>query len=245
VIVQIPESHRYQAGQRLGPPAIVWYSTVPRFLFQRVLLKTPAHNALSPKEESRREKIIAASASVFFEKGFSRTSMDDVIAIIGGSKRTLYRYFPSKDELFFAVVTGVADRTMEGLKVKHNRDLRQTLMTFGESYLRTVISPDGLSLFRAVSSEAPHLPKLGERFLQDSTNRVSQLLADYFEEQNQRQPAEPIGNPKLAAGQFLALVRGQIHFAALLGGPIPSGRDLVIAVSQAVETFLHGAVSRK
>ncbi len=81
---------------------------------------------------------------------------------------------------------------MEGLKVKSIiATFVKPPMTFGEGYLRTVISPDGLSLFRAVSSEAPHLPKLGERFLQDSTNRVSQLLADYFEEQNQRQPAEP------------------------------------------------------
>ncbi len=170
--------------------------------------------------------------------------MDDVIAIIGGSKRTLYRYFPSKDELFFAVVTCVSDRTMEGLNVKHSNDLRETLTTFGESYLRTVVSPDGLSLFRAVSSEAPHLPKLGDRFLHDATHRVSGLLADYFKERNQQKPAETIADPTVAAGQFLALVRGPTHLVALLGGKAPAEMEIKGAVASAVETFLGGAVGR-
>lgn len=170
--------------------------------------------------------------------------MDDVIAVTGGSKRTLYKYFPSKEELFFAVVTSVADRTMEGLTVKHTLDLRETLTTFGESYLRTVVSPDGLSLFRSVSSEAPHLPKLGERFLKDATNRVAHLLGDYFKEQNGSQADEVVGKPLVAAEQFLALVRGHIHFVALLGGKAPSDKNITNAVAQAVETFLHGAVGK-
>lgn len=197
-------------------------------------------HTLSPREEARKNEIIAAAAAVFFDKGFFRTSMDDVISIVGGSKRTLYKYFPGKDELFFAVVTRVVDRTMEGLKVEHNRDLRETLTQFGTSYLRAVASQDGLSLFRAVNSEAPHLPKLGERFLRDATGRVLQLLAGYFEEQNQFEVR--IRAPLLAAEQFLALVRGHIHFVALLGGVVPSGGQIERAVGQAVDTFLHGAV---
>lgn len=168
--------------------------------------------------------------------------MDDVIAVTGGSKRTLYRYFPSKDDLFFAVVTSVADRTMEGLQVTKSDDLRRTLTTFGESYLRTVVSGDGLSLFRAVASETPYLPELGERFLHDATNRVSRLLADYFEDQNQRDAAQLIQDPMWAAGQFLALVRGQTHFAALFGGKAPSPKEIKTAVASSVDMFLRGAL---
>ncbi len=197
----------------------------------------------SPKQEARKNVIVAAAATVFFEKGFSRTSMDDVIAIVGGSKRTLYKYFPSKEELFSAVVTSVADRTMEGLALEPERDLPETLTRFGTSYLRTVLSPDGLALFRSVSAEAPHLPQVGQRFLDVATNRVAQLLADYFEEQNRRAPQATISRPRLAAEQFLALVRGQIHFVALLGGgKAPGEGDIGTAVRQAVETFLHGAL---
>ena len=198
------------------------------------------NQSFSPKEEARKNEIIAAAATVFFEKGFSRTSMDDVIGIVGGSKRTLYKYFPSKDELFFAVAVRVSDRTVEELKVKHSGDLRETLTRFGVTYLRTVVSPDGLALFRAVISEAPHLPKLGESFLHHATNRISQLLVDYFEEQNQVETQEKISDPLLAAQQFLALVRGPTHYVALLGGSPPSDEQIARAVRQAVATFLYG-----
>ncbi|EPF00319.1 transcriptional regulator [Rhizobium grahamii CCGE 502] len=194
------------------------------------------NQSFSPKEEARKNEIIAAATTVFFEKGFSRTSMDDVIGIVGGSKRTLYKYFPSKDELFFAVAVRVSDRTVEELRVKHSGDLQETLTKFGMSYLRTVVSPEGLSLFRAVISEAPHLPKLGESFLRHATNRISQLLVDYFETQ------EKISDPISAAEQFLALVRGPTHYVALLGGRPPSDEEIAFAVRQAVATFLYGAI---
>lgn len=170
--------------------------------------------------------------------------MDDVIGIVGGSKRTLYKYFSSKDELFFAVVTRVVDRTMERLTVEPGSDMPETLRRFGVNYLHTIVSPDGLSLFRAVSAEVPHLPKLGERFLHAATDRVLRLLAGYFEEQNRAGGPATIKDPLLAAEQFLALVRGQVHFAALLGGGVPGDEQVARAASQAVETFLHGAVGR-
>ena len=38
------------------------------------------------------------------ELGYERTSMSEIAARLGGSKATLYSYFPSKEELFFGVV---------------------------------------------------------------------------------------------------------------------------------------------
>lgn len=217
------------------------YGTLPFTVFRET---SDMDQSSSPKAEARKDEIIAAAATVFFDKGFSRTSMDDVIGLVRGSKRTLYKYFSSKDDLFFAVVTRVVDRTMEGLTVEQGSDLPETLRQFGVSYLSAIVSPDGLSLFRAVSAEVPYLPKLGERFLHDATDRVLSLLAGYFEEQNQAATGGRIKDPPLAAAQFLALVRGQVHFAALLGGGVPDNEQIAHAVNQAVETFLHGAVDR-
>ena len=56
-------------------------------------------HTLSPREEARKNEITARGGGVF-RQGIFRTSMDDVIGIVGGSKRTLYKYFPGKDELF-------------------------------------------------------------------------------------------------------------------------------------------------
>ena len=59
---------------------------------------------MKTKTESKRQAIIQAAAEVFREVGFERASMSDIRERIGGSKATLYNYFPSKEKLFFEVM---------------------------------------------------------------------------------------------------------------------------------------------
>jgi len=48
-------------------------------------------------------KIVESAARVFSRKGFFKTIMADIAAEAGIGKGTLYEYFRSKDDLFFAV----------------------------------------------------------------------------------------------------------------------------------------------
>lgn len=45
------------------------------------------------------DKILIAAAELFYIKGFSQVSINDVIENSHVSRRTFYKYFPSKDEL--------------------------------------------------------------------------------------------------------------------------------------------------
>src|SRR3546814_4647572 len=54
----------------------------------------------SRRQDERREKILQAATEVFFKSGFAGASIDEVIAKVGGSKRTIYDYFGNKEELF-------------------------------------------------------------------------------------------------------------------------------------------------
>src|ERR1700676_1457879 len=61
-----------------------------------------------PKDESlperRREEILDVAAKVFAECGYPNTDMDFVAKALRVGKGTIYRYFPSKQELFLAAV---------------------------------------------------------------------------------------------------------------------------------------------
>jgi len=41
----------------------------------------------------KREKIIKTASNLFLEKGFSYTSIDDIVKVTGGSKRNIYNEF--------------------------------------------------------------------------------------------------------------------------------------------------------
>jgi len=52
-----------------------------------------------------RKRILAEARGLFFRYGFSRVTMDETAEALGMSKKTLYRYFPSKEELLEAATT--------------------------------------------------------------------------------------------------------------------------------------------
>jgi len=61
-------------------------------------------NARRIREKARhREEIITAAEKVFFKKGYDSTTLDEIGKVAEFSRRTLYTYFKSKDDLYLAV----------------------------------------------------------------------------------------------------------------------------------------------
>ena len=71
---------------------------------------------LSRKKE-KRALIIEAAAKVFARRGFSGTLMADIAVEAGIGKGTLYEYFDSKENLFFAVFEWFVQATESEAKV--------------------------------------------------------------------------------------------------------------------------------
>jgi len=53
---------------------------------------------------NKREEIIRRAFKIFYDEGFHATGVDSLLADSGISKRTLYKYFHSKEELIAAIV---------------------------------------------------------------------------------------------------------------------------------------------
>jgi AcrR family transcriptional regulator len=81
-----------------------------RSLAMITLLANPSPEAAErPEKRERRKKarpgeLLAAALGLFVEKGFAATRAEEVAQRAGVSKGTLFLYFPSKEELFKAVV---------------------------------------------------------------------------------------------------------------------------------------------
>jgi AcrR family transcriptional regulator len=65
-------------------------------------LAVPAGRRERQKQE-RERRILAAARRLFDRKGFGATSMEEVASRAGLAVGTLYNYFPSKDQLLFAI----------------------------------------------------------------------------------------------------------------------------------------------
>jgi AcrR family transcriptional regulator len=62
-----------------------------------------------PRRAAKREHIVGAASRVFASRPYHLVSMDDVAGAARVGKGTLYRYFPSKEELYLGVVAEAFD----------------------------------------------------------------------------------------------------------------------------------------
>jgi AcrR family transcriptional regulator len=77
----------------------------------QVAINPLVREAVKPREAQRREQILAVATKLFAENGYADTDTQMLADLVRVGKGTLYRYFPSKRELFLAA----ADRGMRQL----------------------------------------------------------------------------------------------------------------------------------
>jgi AcrR family transcriptional regulator len=67
-------------------------------------VKKPAHWPEDGKRARTRKRLIEAAAAVIGEKGFDRSSLEDIAARAGMTRGAVYGNFKNKEELFLALI---------------------------------------------------------------------------------------------------------------------------------------------
>jgi AcrR family transcriptional regulator len=70
----------------------------------------------TPRQAAKRELIVGAASRVFAARPYHVVLMDDVAQAAGVGKGTLYRYFPSKEDLYLGVVAEAFDLLIRRLE---------------------------------------------------------------------------------------------------------------------------------
>lgn len=131
----------------------------------------------------RERRILDAAIVVFSQKGFVSASMDDIAAEAGLTKPTLYQYFPSKDELFTAMMVEERDHMLESFEYPSASGMVAELYAFSWHYADVVLRPDMLNLARLIIGEAQRLPDIGRAYQASGPDRVLAGMIAYLERQ--------------------------------------------------------------
>ncbi len=68
------------------------------------------------KGEKTRRRIVGHATLLMYEKGYARTTIDDVIAAAGVTKGSFYFHFSSKEELGYAVIENASDYILGSMR---------------------------------------------------------------------------------------------------------------------------------
>jgi TetR/AcrR family transcriptional regulator of autoinduction and epiphytic fitness len=189
--------------------------------------------------DRKREAIIQAAIAEFRDNGFKVTSMDNIAARAGVSKRTVYNHFPSKDELFAGILTQLWESVQDQFELDYRKDqpLREQLRALMRAKMGVFNDPSFMNLARVAIAEMIHSPE-----------RAREMVAKIGEREehfnNWIRAAQADGklkavDPAFAACQLHSLVKGFAFWPQIAMGQPPISEAMQQqVVDAAVEMFL-------
>ena len=196
----------------------------------------------TPVLDAKAEQIVAAGRDVFLELGYAAASMDLVAQRARVSKTTLYTRFPSKGELYTAVISAECDR--RGMRFQPDEfddlPLRDILLRVGERFVALLWSEEAIRVYQSVLGEALRMPEAARLYFQAGPERGMATFVALFERLAAR-GVIAVDDPAFAATQFLAAMQGGAHCALVVGMcPPPSEDERRAFVTKAVDLFIRG-----
>ena len=197
------------------------------------------------RRSPKRAAVIKAAGEEFLARGFAGTSMDRIAAAADVSKRTVYNHFPSKNDLFAAIVDEVLQRAGEMPVHTYSKDrpLEEQLLEIGTTFVETITDREFMKLAKVVTACFIQLPEWGQTTLKGYARLRKNLTA--FIEAGKREGRLKVGDPAWAASQFCGLIKEIVYWPEVMAGQEPAtARERRLAVEGAVAMFLsHYAIS--
>jgi TetR/AcrR family transcriptional regulator, mexJK operon transcriptional repressor len=200
----------------------------------------PVDQSLSPPMGDKAQRIICAAREAFLEKGYDGVSMDEVANRAGVAKQTVYARYASKDALFLAVVDSVQGRMLCAVSADGPLTIRDRLRRIARELLDLVLDPSILSLSRIALGASYRFPTLGHSIYGARMKELHAVLADIIQ-RAAKDGSLLVDDPTVAAEQFLALVRGELHLHCLYD---PSFRPSRIKIQRQIDAGIDCFMAR-
>ncbi|MEU5984434.1 TetR/AcrR family transcriptional regulator [Streptomyces sp. NPDC047434] len=158
----------------------------------------------------KHEAILEAATSVFLDKGYSGTSMDDIAKLAAVSKQTVYKHFSDKEKLFAEIVLATTDRLDTTIDLLADTptdasNLEENLTRLARQFLTTLTHPQVIQLRRLIIANADVFPDLGTEWYERGFQRGLATLAATFQRLAD-QGLLRVDDPLLAANHFSGLL---------------------------------------
>jgi TetR/AcrR family transcriptional regulator len=199
--------------------------------------------SLAHKRERRKEarpgELLDAALNLFVEKGFAATRMEEVAKRAGVSKGTVFLYFPSKEELFKAVVRENISGRFEEWNTEfltYQGSAADMLHHCMSTWWQRIGSTQASGITKLMISEGGHFPDIVEFYQNEVVQPGHALIRQVLQRGIDRGEFRAVNLDfavygVVAAMMFLILSK---HSAAGLPNNVPLDPDAYIANQVAV-----------
>ncbi|HEY5821297.1 MAG TPA: TetR/AcrR family transcriptional regulator [Propionibacteriaceae bacterium] len=200
--------------------------------------------ATDSRTARKHQAILEAAEDVFLKGGYLGTNMDELAALSGVSKQTVYKHFGSKEALFVELVTSMTanagDRVHDEIPDPVDAaELPAYLLDYAERQLAIVLTPRLLQLRRLVIGEVSRFPALATALYDSGPRRAMASLTAVFTRLADRGLLR-VEEPAVAAAHFNWLVMAEPLNAAMMLGDaaVPNPQELHRHATEGVRIFM-------
>jgi TetR/AcrR family transcriptional regulator of autoinduction and epiphytic fitness len=177
---------------------------------------------------NKRQAILDAAIVEFQECGLYGANMDRIAERAPASKRTVYKYFRTKEELFQAVVSVTLDQisTLKKIHYHPERSLEDQLADFAQAKASIAENPTWLGLMRVALAAFIQDPDLLKTTLAKSEEGEDTLVS--WLKAAQADGTLNIPNVELTAKMFWSMSAGVLLWPQVLHSPMdPTIREIL------------------
>ena len=159
------------------------------------------------------ERILRTAERLFYRDGYRAVGVDTIIAESGVAKMTLYRHFPSKDDLIAAYLGRANDQLLAWIDelIAPHRNPRRALEAVFQGVAKLASSPQCLGCaFVGASAEFPELTHPGHRVALEHKRAMVERFRGLAEAAGAR-------DPKALAEELLLVMDGAWSAARVFG----------------------------
>ncbi|HEY7946184.1 MAG TPA: TetR/AcrR family transcriptional regulator, partial [Acidimicrobiales bacterium] len=181
--------------------------------------QSPSTTAKRLPADRRRQQLLDVALTLFAERGFNATTMDDTAEAAGVTKPLLYQHFDSKRALYLELVDSVAQSMLEaiGKAVAAADGPRQQVEGGFAAYFQLVVHhPEAFNLL--FGSNVPNDPELSRavREVQDTIALAIDPLIDAGLDEDHR---------RLLAYAMVGMAEGASHHFVATRNPVAPGTE--------------------
>lgn len=187
---------------------------------------------------TEQQKILGFCRNYFLENGFYKTTMDEVAAQLRMSKKTIYKYYPTKEDLVRETINEfLGFHKINISKIVNSNSNAVTKLNEIFIYLGKLISRLNEKFVRDLQTQMPDLWKDIDAFrTKHMTINIGKII-----EQGKKEGVFVDKTSAIITGVFISAVRGVINPEFIMNNKF----SIKMALEETIEIILSGITTEK
>ena len=197
------------------------------------------------RKENRKNTILTAARSLFFDQGFKAVTIDNIAAKAEVSKGSIYLCFESKEEIYAQILISDNIALYERIKNFSAKEATasQLLLEFAKIYVDYFLNDNELfrilMTFMMQTSQMNLVEKQKDELIR-STNQNIKIIYEIIQKGIDSGEFSPIGNIRQMQNAIWGMLNGVISLYVFTGNPTKRTERIHSTVRDSLNVFIEG-----